>query len=710
MPYVASIKAETKAQTLEPPGDLSARVRKEWLLIRDVLANGNVTTAADADLTTRLAKARVNLEAAEKLGSSKRALPEGVTRASVNRDIKFWSAQVQKLTNRCKFFNPKKGNATVVEEANVFERLVVVDFARFDDPVESEYVARAAEYAQRVIDGKIKAGKLTQQACTRHIADLHRADENDDSFPYKFSAYAAHRVCEFISNLPHVKGRWAREKKNIHLEGWQCFIVCCLFGWVHKDTNLRRFTEAYFEICRKNGKSVLAASIALYMFCADGEYGAEVYSGATTEKQAWEVFRPARLMAIHTPKLLAAAGITVHAKSLTREVDGSRFEPIIGKPGDGASPSCAVADELHEHDTPDLVDTMTTGMLAREQPLMLCITTAGFNLAGPCYEKRTKATQVLSGALEDERLFAMIYTIDVVAENSNSEEKGDDWADPASLEKANPNLGVSVDKEFLLAAQRSAVLNVGEQVKFKTKHLDVWCSARAQWVSLQQWLAASDADLTEEELRGCACFYAFDLASKSDIAAWVKVFVRHMNDVLHYYVFAKYYLPEDAIHAQGKNHLLYRKLHARGILIATEGATTDFERIRDDIIADAKIDNPELIVYDPFNATHMSQLLMNEGLNLVEFTQKPQNFAVPMDEIEAALKDARLHHDGDEMMNWMMSNVTVRPAKKGLFWPTKESPELKIDGPVAMIMAIAHAMARESDGSGAGLFSDMVVA
>lgn len=708
MPYRAPIKVESAKPAMEPPSGLSTRVRKEWLMLRDDYAKGNVTTDSEADLVTRLAKARVNLEEAEALRASKKKLPEGITRAGVVRDVKFWSDQVQKITNRCKFFRQKKNTAQVVLEANVFEDLLVPQFDLFDSKVKSEFVQSANDYAKGVTAGKIKVSKLVAQACGRHLNDLTRI--KDPLFKYKFSAYAADRVCRFISNLPHVKGRWAREKKRIHLEPWQCFIVCCLFGWVNKETNLRRFTEAYFEICRKNGKSVLAASIALYMFCADGEYGAEVYSGATTEKQAWEVFRPARLMAIHTPQLLAAAGITVHAKSLTREIDGSRFEPIIGKPGDGASPSCAVADELHEHDTPDLVDTMTTGMLAREQPLMLCITTAGFNLAGPCYEKRTKAIQVLSGALEDDRLFAVIYTIDVVAENSNSDEKGDDWADPASLEKANPNLGVSVDREFLLAAQRSAVLNVGEQVKFKTKHLDVWCSARAQWVSLQQWLAASDADLTEEELRGSPCFYAFDLASKSDIAAWVKVFVRRVNDVQHYYVFAKYYLPEDAIHAQGKNHFLYRKLHTKGVLTATDGATTDFERIRDDIIADAKIDNPELIVYDPFNATHMSQLLMNEGLNLVEFTQKPQNFAVPMDEIEAALKDARLHHDGDEMMNWMMSNVTVRPAKKGLFWPTKESPELKIDGPVAMIMAIAHAMARESDGSGAGLFSDMVVA
>jgi phage terminase large subunit-like protein len=349
-------------------------------------------------------------------------------------------------------------------------------------------------------------------------------------------------------------------------------------------------------------------------------------------------------------------------------------------------------------------------MLAREQPLMINITTAGFNLAGPCYEHRTKALQVLNGALENERLFAVIYTIDVVPEDSTENKKGDDWAHPDALVKANPNLGVSVDKEFLLASQRSAVLNVSEQTKFKTKHLNVWCAARAAWVSLQQWQLAGDSQLEPEELRGSSCWFMFDLASKIDIAAFMILFRRRIAAMNHYYIFGKYYLPEDAIHEPSKNQLMYQKWHRQGLLTLTDGATTDFERIRDDILADAKIYQPLEIVYDPFNATHMSQLLMNEGLNLVEFTQKPQNFAVPMDEVQAALKDGRMHHDGNEMLTWMMSNVTVRPAKKGLFWPTKESPELKIDGPVAMIMGIARALSDDSDAALDQLFGSSVTA
>jgi len=161
--------------------------------------------------------------------------------------------------------------------------------------------------------------------------------------------------------LPHTKGEWAFKRQLIELEPWQLFIVCCAFGWVRKGSGLRRFREVYTEIPRKNGKSAISAGVGLYCFAADNEFGSEVYSGATTEKQAWEVFRPARLMAKRTPQLLEHFGIEVNASNLSIPADGARFEPLIGNPGDGQSPSCAVVDEYHEHDSDDLYTTMVTG-------------------------------------------------------------------------------------------------------------------------------------------------------------------------------------------------------------------------------------------------------------------------------------------------------------------------------------------------------------
>ncbi|EFK3632052.1 hypothetical protein A8343_002309 [Escherichia coli] len=187
----------------------------------------------------------------------------------------------------------------------------------------------------------------------------------------------------------------------ITLEPWQLFVVCCAFGWVNKGSRLRRFREVYTEIPRKNGKSAISAGVALYCFACDNEFGAEVYSGATTEKQAWEVFRPARLMCKRTPMLTEAFGIEVNASNMNRPEDGARFEPLIGNPGDGSSPHCAVVDEYHEHATDALYTTMLTGMGARRQPLMWAITTAGYNIEGPCYDKRREVIEMLNGSVTE---------------------------------------------------------------------------------------------------------------------------------------------------------------------------------------------------------------------------------------------------------------------------------------------------------------------
>ncbi|HAM4177497.1 TPA: hypothetical protein IBV55_003449 [Escherichia coli] len=186
----------------------------------------------------------------------------------------------------------------------------------------------------------------------------------------------------------------------ITLEPWQLFVICCAFGWVNKGSRLRRFREVYTEIPRKNGKSAISAGVALYCFACDNEFGAEVYSGATTEKQAWEVFRPARLMCKRTPMLTEAFGIEVNASNMNRPEDGARFEPLIGNPGDGSSPHCAVVDEYHEHATDALYTTMLTGMGARRQPLMWAITTAGYNIEGPCYDKRREVIEMLNGSVD----------------------------------------------------------------------------------------------------------------------------------------------------------------------------------------------------------------------------------------------------------------------------------------------------------------------
>lgn len=550
---------------------------------------------------------------------------------------------------------------------------------------ERDYARIAREYAAEVDRNKLVVGNGVRKAVARHLRDLVQSKEVP-LYPYRYDPMKGARVCRFIETLPHVKGRWAARNELLFLSPWQVWLVMTLFSWVRKSTGLRRFREVYWRIPRKNGKSVLAAAIGLYMLMHDHEFGAEVYSGATTEKQAWEVFGPARLMAQRTPALLKYFGLEVWSKVVTKPRDNSKFEPIIGNPGDGSSPSCAIVDEFHEHLTPALFDTMQTGMGSREQPLLLAITTAGYNIAGPCFEKEDEATKVLDGTLANEELFAVLFGIDV----------DDDWADPKALEKANPNFNVSIDAEFLLAQQRNAMANPIQQNKFKTKHLNVWCSVLSAWMNMQLWTLATDRLLDEDDLVEAQAdwWISLDLASKSDLCAEMKLARRIINDKPHFYLFGRYWLPEETIEEPSQNHAHYVKWVRKGLLTQTDGATVDFDAIIEQVVADCKRLNPKEFVFDPFIATQTAQRVAEAGVKpVVEFNQLPHNFAVPMDELLAALKDGRFHHDGNEITTWCMSNVVARPAKKGLVAPVKAKPHQKIDGAIATIMAFARAIA-----------------
>lgn len=554
---------------------------------------------------------------------------------------------------------------------------------------EAPHVDAAEDYARGVLAGSVPAGKWVKAAAKRFVEELDAQLRPD--FPYYFSDDEGERVCAFIEQLSHVKGKWAKGGERIHLEPWQCFIVVNIFGWLRKRDHARRYRETYLEIPRKNGKSVLAAGIGLWMFTGDDEHGAEVYAGATTEKQAWEVFRPAKQMLEQCPELQEATGAEAWAKALSVPSDLSRFEPVIGKPGDGASPSCGIVDEYHEHDTPDMVDTFITGMGAREQPLLLIITTAGYNTGGPCYAKREQACKVLDGVLDNPELFALMYSIDAE----------DDWTDPAVLRKANPNFGVSVDGEFLEAQQRQATLNPDQQTRFRTKHLNEWCNAKTAWMSAPLWKAATDPALARDELiaERAECFISVDLASKTDLASEQTIFRRLLDGRWHYYLFGRYWLPEETIEEPGAaNQHLYRRWVIEGWLTATEGATIDYDVIVEQVKQDLKATNAGEFIFDPFNATHLANKVSEaagDSVAVVEFQQKPWNFAVPMDDITAALKDGRFHHDGNPITAWCMSNVVGKVAKKDMYSPTKERPENKIDGAVATIMAMSRAMAED---------------
>lgn len=560
------------------------------------------------------------------------------------------------------------------------------------------HVAAALKYAQDIVAGKIDACRFVKLACQRQLDDLAR--EPDPAWPYRFDPDKAERICKFVELLPHTKGKWAHRRERIRLEPWQCFILTTVFGWVRKKDALRRFREADVEVPRKNGKSIIGAGVGLYMFAADNEYGAEVYSGATTEKQAWEVFRPARLIAKRTPELCEAFAIEVNAATLARPDDGSRFEPLIGKPGDGASPSCAIIDEFHEHDTPDLYDTMVTGMGARDQPLTVIITTAGSNIAGPCYDKRAQVIKVLEGAIVNDELFGIIYTIDEKDYEFNGKKfPADDWTTPEALRKANPNFGISVNEDYLQSRLRAALQSPRLQATFKTKHLDIWVGARNAWMNMQAW-AACPPRKTLEELAGRRCFLALDLASKVDVAAMMLLFPPDDDDPL-WHAHGKYYLPEDRVEEGATtNASHYAGWAKQGHLTLTPGNVIDQDYIMDDMRDVASRFQVVEAPYDPFQAAYLAPKMLDEGIPMVELGAQVKNFSEPMKHLEALVLSKKIAHGNCPVLTWMVSNVVAKVDAKDNIYPRKEFEENKIDGAVALIMALARALTHQDNGMG----------
>jgi phage terminase large subunit-like protein len=373
--------------------------------------------------------------------------------------------------------------------------------------------------------------------------------------------------------------------------------------------------------------------------------------------------------------------------------DMSKFEPLIGKPGDGSSPHAAMVDEYHEHDTDQMVDAMQTGMGARQQPLLSIITTAGSNLGGPCYEKRRDVIRILEGQVKDETIFGIIYGID----------ETDAWDDPASLIKANPNYGVSVFGDFLLAQLDQARRSASKQNAYRTKHLDQWVGARTAWMNMLAWQRQKRA-LKVEDFAGCPCWMAVDLASKKDVAALVLLFEKGG----HLHCIPKFYAPESAAEDNDK----YRDFASAGFLTLTPGNMTDYAFIEAEIVNLAgKVDLQD-VAFDDWQANYLITRLTDSSIPVVDFNQTVRNMSQPMKEVEARVLNRTLWQDGNPMMTWMIGNVSAKIDAKENIYPRKENesdPRCKIDGPVALIMAAGRFLAADVTGDKNGFFANPVI-
>jgi phage terminase large subunit-like protein len=555
-----------------------------------------------------------------------------------------------------------------------------------------DYPQLAADYVQAVRSGARPACKWERLAVERHVRDIARSEAGDPDFPYVFNPELLHpttgkpyrpgsRFCQFAELMPHIKGDWAGRGELIRLEPWEAFAGMSLFGWVHRETGKRRFRKGDLFVPRKNAKSTLAALVGLYMLSADGEFGAEVYSGATSKDQALEVFRPARLMAQTMHEYRARFGVLVNVSNLAVLDTNSKFEPLIGKPGDGASPSCAIHDEYHEHATSDQYDTMATGMGARSQPLQLVITTAGSNIGGPCYTHQVELQKILEGLVTDDRRWGIIYSVD----------PGDDWTDPAILLKANPNLGISIDEESLVADQAEAVRDPRKAAVFRTKRLNVWVNSAHPWLNLESLQKGADPTLTLDQFRGEHCWVGLDLASKTDIASKANVFRREVAGEWHYYVITRNWLPEAAVQKPENEH--YRAWVQQGHLVQTPGNMIDLRLIQDDVEVGAEHHLVAEIAMDAWGSREIAPALQQSGFTVVDVPMTTRHLSEPMKLIAALVDAGRLHHDGNLASTWMFSNVECVEDRNGNIFPRKAKPELKIDAAIATILAIGRAIA-----------------
>ena len=556
-------------------------------------------------------------------------------------------------------------------------------------PLTEDFGDIATQYARDVAEGRLPACKWHRLACERHLKDLAKAEAGE--WPYVWNPeltdskgktyHPAERICRFAQLMPHIKGDWAARRQLIQLERWQIFILASIFGWVHRVTGKRRFRVADLFIPRKNAKSTIAAVVGNFMLAVDDEFGAEVYSGATSQDQAMEVFRPAMLMARATPRFQQAYGVSVNVSNLAVVETNSKFEPVIGKPGDGASPSCAIVDEYHEHKTPDLYETMQTGMGARSQPLMLIITTAGSDISGPCYLHQVELQKILEGVIANDQRFGIIFTID----------ENDDWTSEDVLRKANPNFDVSVSGDFLKLQQRDAQADPRKQNVFKTKHLNVWVAAASPWLNLYNLQQCGDPSLTLDSYEWDSSTEGLDLASKVDIASRVRLCTRELDDGRHYYAFSRSYVPESAVQKEENKH--YQAWVNSGHLIQTPGNMIDLEQIQEEIIEDAARVPVKEVAKDPWGGHQLGANLEAQGITVVDIPQQVRFLSDPMKEIAAVVDAGRFHHDGNPAFVWMLSNVEVKEDRNENVFPRKARASNKIDAAVALIVAMNRAMA-----------------
>ena len=496
-----------------------------------------------------------------------------------------------------------------------------------------------------------------------------------------FDEEAARQAIEFFPEaLTHVKGRWAGQP--FILEPWEAAIIANMFGWKRAD-GTRRYREMLLMVARKNGKSMLAAGIVIYVLYCDGEPGAELYSVAAERDQARLVFEMASKMIANSPALRKHAQLMRYAIV----VGSGSYKALSSEAGTkhGTSPHLTINDELHAMKTRELVDAMSTGTGARAQPLTVNISTSDFEREGSiCNAKHDYACKVRDGVIDDRAFLPVIYEAS----------REDDWTAPETWAKANPNLGVSVTEEFLAAECRKAQEDPTFENEFKRLYLNIRTQQAFRWMPMVKW-DACDKPLRPEDLKGCECYGGLDLASVQDMASFVLDFV--IEDFHHLLPF--YWCPEETAELrERKDRQPYSTWGRQGLLTLTPGGSIDYRYIRKQVNELAELYSIQQVGFDPWNATQISQQLAEEdGIDMVEFRQGTISMNAPMKQMMGLVIDGKIVHGGHKILRWNVNNLAAGSDPSGNVRPDKKDSFEKIDGAVAAIMAIGMATAGGGD-------------
>jgi phage terminase large subunit-like protein len=546
-------------------------------------------------------------------------------------------------------------------------------------------VKKAIDYALAVVAGERIVGPWVVKSCRRFLDDLRLAESGKGKWEFG-EEFAVHPI-DLAGNLRNIKGPEAGQL--IRLLEFQHWLIANIYGFVERGTRIRRFRQASIWMPRGNGKSSLAAVLALSTTFLEHEGGAEGYTAAVSRDQARIVFDLCKAMTQQNREFRQQFGVEVKANAVYQAHTASRLMAVSSdaKALDGLNVHFAVLDEIASHRSKAVYDVILTAMGKRSQPLMISISTATDNTAGIGRQVWDYTEKVLDGQLEDDRFFGVIY----------SAAADDDPWDEATWIKANPGWGQMVQPAGLRAIASQAQASPALKSAFLTRHLNIWVGADQAVFDVACWDKCATPAMRIEEFLGQPCFMGLDMAYRVDLAAASVIFpYQDENDnEIRYAVFHKAWLPVASV--DPNRNPMYVQWAEQQHLTVTEGETTDFSVVEDEVRDIASRFDLRACAYDPYSLMQMSQRLKNDGYPMVEYRATVLNFSEPTKTLDALMREGRIEQDGSPVARWCIGNVVGHFDRRGNIYPTKARPEAKIDCTVATIMALGVCIAREQE-------------